>query len=859
MSDCVDVVVEEAVTDPKNAYILIVTAVCSLIVGLVLGIVFLACFRRFCRTKWQSCTGYCTPKQYIKEENILLTTYKNNGQSEEIRYSENVSRINEGGRRESVKENHTQVSLLGALITATWDGIIVEMGRQELYELDKIEMMFWEERHTCLMQVYRSVLNKHFKAGQIDESQYTKILEEVDKRLSAALSDFTNVLGEKRFFGSKVKKESLIDQFKSEQDRYFIALNEIMLNYQRISSFFMDAVSLHVEEEYIKQINDTVVSSWSEIETMLSKHQENLTESLHYTFLKYRLVAQQFITASITETTTHLSSLNSYEVILGRLVKTGQISTETKEILRKLTQDSNEEVFDITAEFVQEFKDLLPSVTSNSDGRINRFDQETLTTLQILLGEHQNDTNMNEFIPEYLQTCFNLQKSKQSLLQSIAEKEAYEIGNIMRKISDEKRHERSEKTKLFCDEICRHDALSEPDAQQMFEELLKKCEATHESTFLTVQSNITSVWTQYEQHCLHLQKEENLVRSTIIKDSAADDFTFLTSILEIQRWMSEEDKNLVIQNMRSLVLLLNNQTRFCHLKWDLVMENDLAKCQAFLLKKQAKRLTSKNINETIEIVKRLWEEKNVMQDYLRERIPISITSSVFATSKQMQAGLISEIFISKHHTKEIAAQNSTSHFDEALKSLMEFLGTQISKKEEGYAGKLADEHKKRFINVLKEEQNRKSMETSLLEEELGTVYSKLQSRMSMKAQRIRPNMEVHEDVTTFLEQTLLRYQIGRALNDVDMKSQQQLQIERKPIEISMMESINKLLDDSKVSLVCKFAALANISKGELVKLVEKVMHEKYRGGREINAAKRKFVKLWKSALSTVDNTVDQQK
>lgn len=850
MSSCLSIVVEEEqIVQTIDEVALIISGIVGIVVGAIFGVIFFKCFlgKKY-DIHSQQVVGVEAPQAKNVKEKETSMTYEN------VTADASTWKPNVVMKKESFVEKRAhrkKFFVLDDFVTdMTWDRMILELGKQELFELMHLELSLWEERHACLLQCYRCLLNDFLERRYIDDSQYHEILIIEDKFLSSAFSKMKSNWEDHINQMDEFKGQSLTDPFLPTHETYIGIMKNMILEYRESPKRFTKNISHNIDKESKEAIHHNLMLYVDMIEGIYRENQDEIVEAIHALFREFSAILRELVVALICECELNRLLSMTCNTSLEKLVKTGRISSETMEKVK----DSLPDDFNVKVEEVQEvFSQLHPNILSHYENSLQQHEDSSNSALQSILYSYMNQKSSEGFVENYLSTCCEQKLQRLSLLKELANNENTGIANKLAKLSQMQDQKRNDIMLTFCHLLEESDALSASELRHMTQEFGRRLEASRPKVFGTCKRNITELWKLYDHHCMHEQEEENCVDASILQDSVTDNLVSLEGFLSLQTQLSDEDKHAVIQQRESLFLLLINQINLLRAKWFHVIENDLAKCQAFLLMKKSTNLVNENMKEILVIIERLWNERNMMRNYIKEKASVTCIKSILVISNEEICKVVSQKLVSILIDEQLAEQNGELIFDSIKTGLIEEM---TNKNSMSNSATISQDHVDKFRRVIQEEMNRYSLAASMIEEDIGATHLKRQGRLNIKAQRIAqhatPSRSTTFDIQPYLEQTLIQYQIARAADSVENESSQQALIERLNLDLSTAKSLSGVSHDSEAFLLCKFGVLSGLKKADLTACINNTKKE-YGMQENVKSFAQKFQRLWKDAVAYIDN------
>ncbi|XP_077976430.1 uncharacterized protein LOC120340634 [Styela clava] len=848
MSSCLNIVVEEEqVVQTVDEVALIVSGIVGVIVGAIIGVIVFKCFlsKKLGIHSHHTVSVEASDKIHTEQQETSLV-YEN--------MTANAIAKKPKAKRDSYDEktsHRKKFFVLDDFVSdMTWDKMVLELGKQELFEIMQLELSLWEERHTCLLQWYRCMLNDFLVRKYINDSQYQDILMIENRALSNAYSkmksDYEAHINQMDDF----QGQSLMDPFIPLQEGYTNIIKNMVIIYRESPKRFVKSISHYVDKASTEEIQYNLMIYIDEIEGNFRENQDEVIESIHALFQEFGTIVRELVVALICECELNRLLSMTCNNSLEKLVKTGRISSVTKEKVK----DSLPDDFNVSALEVKEvFSQMHPNILAHYETSLQQHEDSSNTAIQNILYSYTNQTSSEGFVGNYLSTTCEQKLRRLMLLKELAKNENSGIANKFAKLSELQDEKRNDILLTFCKLLEESDALSESELHQMTNEFRKRLEASRDKVLGLCKRNITELWKRYDSHCMLEQEEENCVDASILQDAVTDDLLALERFLSVQISLSNEDGHAIIQERESLFLLLINQINLLRAKWFHIIENDLAKCQAFLLMKKSTSLVNENMKEVLEIIERLWNERNMMRNYIKETASVTCIKSILTISSEEMCKIISHKLVSNLIHEQLSKQDETFIFDSAKHNIIE----GITKKNTLLnSATIAQDHVDEVARVIQEEINRHDMATSMVEGDVRATHLKRQGRLKIKAQRIAQHSpsssSMAYDIQPLLEQILLQYQVLRAADSVENESSQQALIERMNLDKSTSKTLSDISKDSETFLLCKLGVISGLTKSEFTACINKAKKETGLAETGKSVA-QKFQKLWRDAVTYINS------
>lgn len=745
---------------------------------------------------------------------------------------------------DSIKNQNKLFVLSDFLADMTWEGMTLELGKRHLVELFTLELSTWEERHACLIQQYHCALNDLVSKKVITEAQHHDILSSEEKRLSVSLAQIKKNFYKYQQQCMDFNGKSLIDLFGSLQDSYMSNMRTMNSEYRESSNRFSHFVSRVIgqEDEAIAH-REILMHQLDMVEGIFRKTQDELLESFKGIFKDIGSVIKELAIILVTDSEMNRILDNKCRTSLEKLVKTGRISSHTKEKV----EDSFQFEFHITKEDVQEvLSDMNPSILAHYESNLQIHEKESEDARRSILAAYENQTSSDGFVESYLDNCCENKQHRMSVEKSFINTE---ISEFMRKaslLSQYQGEKRLGAIDNFCLVLKEIDALSDAELHHLKQDFKNQMEMMYAKVSSTSKRNVTELWRLYEDYISKRLQEENHVDSSILQDSVTDDLLSLEGLLHLQTNLSESDFQMILQERESLFLLIVNQINTFRAKWFHVVENDLAKNQAFLLMKRSEDLASGTIAELFGMLQRLWNERNSMKNYVQEIVTVSCIREILSSSHGEICKIISQTLVKNLSDEEVASESEKLIFEEVESALVQSISMKDSL---STFGALTKDHNEKLGQLMKQQLDRHSISLAMTEETVRALQIKRQGRLTIKAQKIAqyrpPSGPSPRDIQPYLDQILLQNQVARAVESVDSESVRHILLERLVLDKSAISDISDLSRSSAASLLAKFAVLVGLSKSEYTSCVSRAK-KPYQGRGQKGT--QKFHKYWKDAV-----------
>lgn len=843
---CLYIAVDETeIRDVTSIPGVVVGAIIGLIVGGIVGLIFykFCCHRKGCLGKSGAIASE-EPKHQVPVQPFAGVTYENSVAKydrDRIDAKPDLAPEDKDGYTDQY-----QLAFSDFLADLTWEGMILKNGKHRLGDLIMLELTQWEERKTCMLQQFRSILNDVLAHNMISETQYHDIITCEEKALSAAYEQLKEKCNIYRKKCLKSDQPSLLDLFGSFQEMYSTAIQSVISEYRgRLHHFSRLVSKLSAQVEVEKRYHSLLLHHADMVEGYYRNQQEEVMESTKSFYKRVGLIIQNLNVFLITEYEISKVLTSIYESSLQKMQKTGRISSRTVQEVKESIQCD----FSINKDDINNaFSDISTNLENAYVSNMVILEQQCDNEINSILHAYEDQVSSDGFVQSYLTACTKKKMQMNEVSKDFADHAFTEIFTNITKLSQDQKKRRAESIQEFCQHLKETDTLSGTEVEQLEQDLVKRLEATQAKLSNTCRRNITEIWRQFDDRMTTHFQEESQVDASILQDSVTDNLLSLESFLRLQIDLSDFDWQSIMHERESITLLIVNEinsfrTQFLH-----VIENGMSSSLAKLLKKVSHDLVNETVAEIIGVLDYLWDEHSSMGNFRQEIVSVSCINFIMDVYQDEMSQILAKKLVLNVMGEEISADNEKMLVEEIEKNLTYEISTKDNLTQ---LASITQHHNENLSRGIADLMARYSLALSMAEEKVRAVQTKRLGRLNVKAQRISqstpPVGSRPTDLQPFLEHTLLQQQVDRALECVESESVQEILLERLRLDRNIRDEVLDMSSDSTAHLHATFCKHAGLSKTDFSTCISQIKMSIPVSPAQQKAVVQRYHSHWKNA------------
>lgn len=737
--------------------------------------------------------------------------------------------------------------LLDALVKDNDPDRDLEISDQDLHAVERLEKEFREENIDTMMQLLRTILNKHLQKGKLNPDEAKELLKNAQENMDDVIKTCNAERDEEEEeLRKKIKDpQTLETEIDNLNSRHNQRTNSMIQNEK--DRFRQDiSKTTNLTDAEIDGIMAELTENMANLEHRLGMERMRQTMALEERLGRRRQMAQLQSDEQLQQGRDIDFRREAHGKVLTTLVTDGKLLDRQKEeLLKQYEEDLRRIQMKHEEDRQRQTLQLADKLRARRAEKMSQLDETHDKQRETFLKRSGNLTDAKEVAESYHNLLVQQRAQTDEVSDELDDREADEIRKLARDFEKRKNEEFSKREEQFEDQIRTKASLSNSEVDRIMRLHQQEMERYENIKKEERRRNRLMMEEKLQQRRLKVEEEQKkaLAEQQALKEQQE---ATVQKVLASQVELSQDAKDQIMKEHDQNMMAMNNHLQMSRLKQQKALESKLSsrrgKVEELRRKQEEVKKTSKKDKdkELLRLQKQLDEEerryeadRSVALAALRERLARETEAAL--KEQESHVGLL----LARLEVGQARRQAIIQKQDKTIKELEDKMAGRVASAERSgddstsaTVNHLIQDHMSRVEDLSSRMHEARQRQDQVLQEKLQRKKLKkerdIEDRLETDAQRDWQKQQqtgMPGYASALLGQAMLETRHKLALNQLEREMQGEMLKQKELLNSELDEELNTELQEQKKSFLAQLAAISNMSKDDVNDLVDNAVND----------------------------------